>query len=61
LDKVEFDLESPLFRKACHNLGIEIEDCKKRNVEFFKEKGVDKEVVELRFNHFKGRLFQTIN
>ena len=27
MEKVEFDLESPLFRRACRNLGVDVKDC----------------------------------
>ena len=30
LEKVELDLESPRFIKACQSLGIAIEECKKK-------------------------------
>mmetsp|Transcript_29451 Transcript_29451/g.21904 ORF Transcript_29451/g.21904 Transcript_29451/m.21904 type:complete len:84 (+) Transcript_29451:3-254(+) len=36
LERVQLDLDSPLLRKACYNLGIDVEDCKKKSIESFK-------------------------
>lgn len=56
MDRVNFNLDSPLFRKACLNLGIEIEECQKRSYESFCERGVPDEIVEIRYKHFRARL-----
>ena len=36
LERVNIDLDSPLIRKACHNLGISIKDCEKKTLDSFK-------------------------
>lgn len=40
MDRVNFDLDSPLFKRACFNLGIETRDCEKRTYDSFCEKGL---------------------
>ncbi len=62
LDRLDLDLESPKLRLACHNLGISPREClKKRREEFYSPGGVDEDVVELRFKHFRARQMDTIN
>jgi hypothetical protein len=33
LDRIKLDLDSPLFRKACKNLGIDTRDCRNKSYE----------------------------
>lgn len=40
LDRYDIDLDSPNFREAANNLGIDINDCKKRTLESFATKGI---------------------
>lgn len=45
VEKVFIDLDSPNFRTACENLGIDPKECKKKNLKHFKEKGVEEDVI----------------
>jgi len=45
VEKIYLDLDSPNFRKACWNLGLEAKDCKKKGLKHFEEKGADPDVV----------------
>lgn len=58
---MKFDLDSPLFSKACKNLGLNPSDITMQEYESFKQKGVSDDVVELRWKHYRSRLFMTIN
>ena len=60
VERIQLDHESPMFREACYNLGIEIFECKKItqgvvNPKYKKkmlDKGMDEDVVELRYKHY---------
>ena len=41
--------------------GINEDDCQKKHRSEFEKKGVDPDVVELRYKHYQGRLIETIN
>jgi hypothetical protein len=41
VEKLYIDIESPTFKKALTNLGLEGRDCKRKNIKHFEEKGVD--------------------
>jgi hypothetical protein len=45
VEKIFIDLDSPNFRSACENLGIDPKDCRRKNLKHFKEKGVEEDVV----------------
>eukprot|EP00349_Pseudokeronopsis_sp_Brazil_P003328 CAMPEP_0202965098 /NCGR_PEP_ID=MMETSP1396-20130829/9194_1 /ASSEMBLY_ACC=CAM_ASM_000872 /TAXON_ID= /ORGANISM="Pseudokeronopsis sp., Strain Brazil" /LENGTH=163 /DNA_ID=CAMNT_0049687713 /DNA_START=73 /DNA_END=564 /DNA_ORIENTATION=+ len=61
MDQIDFEIDSPLFEKAAKKLGIEIKDLEKKDLDDFKEKGVDDKVCEMRFKHHRSRLFQMYN
>eukprot|EP00347_Sterkiella_histriomuscorum_P021290 403334523 len=61
LDSLDLNLESPLFSKACKNLGINPYECVSKTYESFQQKGVTQDIVDLRWKHYRSRLFQTIN
>ena len=61
MDRVNFELDSPLFKKACYNLGIDASECEKRTYESFCEKGLSEIIVDIRWKHYRARLFQTLN
>eukprot|EP00347_Sterkiella_histriomuscorum_P021729 403332968 len=61
LERLELDLESPRLQKACHNLGITLDECQKKQKSEFMQKGVDPDLAELRFKHFQSRLIDTLN
>lgn len=41
VEKIYIDLDSPNFRSACENLGVDPKDCRWKNLKHFKEKGVE--------------------
>eukprot|EP00347_Sterkiella_histriomuscorum_P015905 403355238 len=61
LDKVELDLESPRLKQACHQLGISLTELSKKKRDDFVQKGLDEDLINLRFKHFQQRLIDTIN
>ncbi|CDW80526.1 UNKNOWN [Stylonychia lemnae] len=61
IDSINLDIESPLFKKACKNLGINPIECLSHPQESFQQKGVSQDVIDLRWKHYRSRLFQTIN
>lgn len=61
LEKVNLDFESPRLKKAMDDYGITQAECEKKERFEFEKKGVDPDVVDLRFKHYQGRLIDTIN
>ena len=49
LSKINLDLDSPRLRKAMFNLGITDEELTKKDREDFEQKGVPKDVIDLRY------------
>ena len=43
------------------DLGVSIDECEKKQRTFFEKHGVDKDVVDLRYKHYQGRLIDTFN
>lgn len=61
LDKVDLDFESPRLRKALDNLGVSLEECQKKTRQDFEVRGVNDDVIDLRFKHYQHRLIDTLN
>ena len=75
LEKIDFDFDSPRFKKALYNLGVSKEECMKKYftlgnhifISFFRErseferKGVEEDIINLRYKHYQNRLIDTIN
>jgi hypothetical protein len=61
INKLKLDYDSPRLQKACFNLGVTVEELKMQDRATFEEKGVAKDVVDLRYKHFKSRLLDTVN
>ena len=71
LDKVDLDFDSPRMKMALHNLGCSKEECIKkylflviniyRERSEFDRKGVDDDVINLRFKHYQNRLIDILN
>lgn len=55
------DFDSPRMKKAMDDLGVNIDECEKKQRSFFEKHGVDKDVVDLRYKHYQGRLIDTFN
>ena len=43
------------------DMGITEDECQKKERSEFEKKGVDPDVVELRYKHYHGKLIETIN
>ena len=52
LEKVNLDFDSPRLKKAMDDYGITQEECEKKERSEFEKKGVDPDVVDLRFKHY---------
>jgi len=52
LEKVNLDFESPRLKKAMDDYGITQAECEKKERFEFEKKGVDPDVVDLRFKHY---------
>ena len=61
LEKVDFDFDSPRMKKALHNLGVSKEECMKKERSEFDKKGLDEDIVNLRFKHHQNRLIDILN
>lgn len=61
LERVNLDFDSPRLKQAMNNLGISIDECINKERSDFEKKGVDKDVIDLRFKHYKNRLIETLN
>lgn len=47
VEKIYIDLDSPNFKSACSNLGIDPKDCRRKQLKHFKEKGQEDDVIQL--------------
>ena len=61
LDKLNLNLDSPRMKQAREDLGIPLEECIRKDRSFFEKKGLEPDIVDLRFKHFQGRLIDTLN
>jgi hypothetical protein len=61
LEKVDLDFDSPRMKKALHNLGVSKEECMKKERSEFDKKGLDEDIVNLRFKHHQNRLIDILN
>lgn len=61
LAKCNLDLDSPRLCEALDNLGIDKWELKKKEINEFAKKGVNQDVIKLRFDHYQQRLIDTIN
>ncbi|CDW79915.1 UNKNOWN [Stylonychia lemnae] len=61
LYKVDLDFESPRMKKAMFNLGVSQEECIKKEREDFVKRGLDEDVINLRFKHHQYSLIDTLN
>jgi len=43
------------------DLGVSISECKKKEKSDFEKKGLDPDVIDLRYKHYQARLVDTIN
>ena len=51
LEKLRWDIDSPRFKKAAHNIGIGLADLVRKNKAEFEPKAADDDVVQLRYKH----------
>lgn len=49
LSRLELDYESPRLKKAMFNLGVTVDEMKMKDRDTFVEKGVAKDVIDLRY------------
>lgn len=61
LERVNLNFDSPRLKEAMDDLGVTVEELQKKERSHFEKKGVDPEVVDLRFKHYQGRLIDTLN
>eukprot|EP00347_Sterkiella_histriomuscorum_P014355 403361188 len=61
LAKIEFDFDSPRMRSAMINLGVSKDECKKKERQDFVKRGLDEDVIDLRFKHYQYSLIDTLN
>ena len=61
LGRVNLDYDSPRLRQAMDDLGVSMDAVTKQEKSNFEKKGVDPDVIELRYKHFQARLIDTIN
>jgi hypothetical protein len=48
-------------KEAMNNLGISIDECQNKEKSDFEKRGVDQDIIDLRFKHYKNRLIETLN
>lgn len=61
MEKVNLDFDSPRLKEAMNNLGISIDECQNKEKSDFEKRGVDQDIIDLRFKHYKNRLIETLN
>lgn len=61
LERIDLDFDSPRMSKACDDLGVTIQECQKKERSDFEIRGVNEDVVDLRFKHYQHRLIDTLN
>lgn len=61
LERVNLGFDSPRLKQAMDDLGVTPDELEKKERVDFEKKGVDPDVVDLRFKHFQGRLIDTLN
>jgi hypothetical protein len=61
LERIDLDFDSPRMSKAMDDLGVTPEECQKKERSDFEIRGVNEDVVDLRFKHYQHRLIDTLN
>lgn len=52
LEKVNLDFDSPRLKQAMDDLGVSFAECQKKDKSDFDKKGVDPDVIDLRYKHY---------
>ena len=61
LDRLFLDFESPRMKEAMSNLGVTFKEMRVKGKKEFEKKGVEKDLAELRYNHYRERLLDLYN
>lgn len=61
LEKLDLDLDSPRLKIAIENLGITVDELILLPRESFEKPGLNEDLVKIRYNHHRNRMFETVN